>query len=137
MDKIISLLLFSILASFGCQKKMQDVITITPAEKAQFAAKSILQNDFDISLSSNEKFALFTKKMTAMGKGFKPTLQVVVYDLDGEQVLFNQKIPKGNAHWKDENNLVMWSIPGRMAPDLKIEKRIFNVIDGTTKNIRE
>lgn len=137
MDKMLSVLLFALISTFGCQKKMQDVIEISPTEKAELTAKTILKTDYEVSLNSNEQFALLTKEMKALGNSIHPTLQIVIYDLKGEEILFDQKIPKGNAHWQDEHNIIMWSVPGRLAPDHKVEKRLFNVIERGTTKIRQ
>jgi len=112
-------------------------MNISPIEKAELAAKDILKSDYEISLNSSENFALFTKKMTALGNSMYPTLQVIIYDLKGEEILFDQKIPKGKAHWQDEHHMLMWSVPGRLAPDQKIEKNRYNVIERTIKKIRQ
>jgi hypothetical protein len=111
------ILIFSILVSFSCaSSESSDTqeageISDNSKENLYLIARSRFENNFKLIYNHSKDF-IICKKFNDEEISKNLLLDYFLYDLNSDEVIFEDKVPRGNIYWIDEHLVKVEEIPG-------------------------
>ncbi|MBX2876531.1 MAG: hypothetical protein KTR30_30705 [Saprospiraceae bacterium] len=117
---------------WSCSPKVSDHVTntdqVSMEEKINALAVQQFQNGYKIAYNKSKTFALVTKSFKTRKNEAFSTLSLLIYDGAGEEIIFQETIPKASASWISQDEVEVSVVSGMLADDKQAKPGfIFNV----------
>ena len=131
---IISVLFAMLLSfSFACKTGHKS----SKGEKSEISpfhllAKKELGDKFTVEFNETGKFALCKSEFLPDPSVSHYTVKYFVYDIDREEIIFQEVIPRGEVEWYNGLKIKVSSVPGIIMPDAEVISNtyIYDIVSG-------
>ncbi len=132
----IALLLLLLIA---CAKKINQtpaVPTLTPEEKVTQLGEQLFKKDFSLDYNKEKTVVCIAKAIKRRPTDAFSTLSFLIYELETEEILFQEIIPKATGKWLSNKEFQITTIPGRV-PTRGTQQTgfIYNVINKSKRKL--
>jgi len=139
------LLLLLLLLFIACSKKTTPAVTpptetvTNQTDKIEVLGKALFKQDFSLDYNQDKTVVCISKAIKTRPNDIFPTLSFALYQVESEEILFKEVIPKATGKWLNNNEFQVTTIPGRMsgrAANVSRSGYIYNVVTKTKKKIK-
>ena len=82
-----------------------------------YYAKDFFGEDYEVEWNAGKSHALVKKSLPVRREGVKPTLHLLIYEVESDTVIFRDAVPAGTAIWSGNGLLLVRSTPGMIRGD--------------------
>ena len=142
---IFFVLLLIIVLFIACSKKTTPA-TVPPAEtmisktdKVEQLGKTLFKQDFSLAYNKDKTVVCISKAIKTRPNDIFSTLSFVLYQVESEEILFREAIPKATGKWLNNKEFQVATVPGRMsgrAANIAKSGYVYNVITKTKRPIK-
>ena len=119
----------------SCSPKVSDQMTktaetaeVSMEEKINALAAKQFESGYKITYNSSKTFALVSKSFQTRKNEAFATLSLLIYDGVGEEIVFQETIPKASASWISDEEVEVSVVSGMLADDKQAKEGfIFHV----------
>ena len=127
-------LLFSMLSFFGCSPKNTGSSSVDAMAAAEKLAQEKIGGEFDCQTNESETYLLCKSRVDAVNP--QGAVIFFIYNLTDQQVVYEDKFPKGSVEWATDSRIKIQETPGLLKKDESLEDYayMYDVIQKTRIN---
>ncbi|MFK7981715.1 MAG: hypothetical protein AB8G86_17165 [Saprospiraceae bacterium] len=142
---IFFVLLLILVLFIACSKKTTPAIvppveaTISQPDKIEQLGKTLFKQDFSLDYNKDKTVVCISKAIKTRPNDIFSTLSFVLYQVESEETLFQEAMPKSTGKWLNNKEFQVTTVPGRMsgrAASIAKNGYIYNVVTKTKRQIK-
>lgn len=144
ISTILLAILLLIILSTACSKKVTPPVTeeqepiVNQVDKVAQLGKELFKQDFSLDYNQEKTVVCISKTIKKRPNDIFSTLSFALYQIDIDEVLFRETIPKATGKWLNNREFQVTTIPGRMSGRVANATKngwLFNVQTKTKRKI--